>query len=81
LFRVEFVGNAAREKVDTDERNRWLSEDAIAGLQGDSGKLVSRTMTRLLNHLLSRRQHKNAVNLYPLNFIRFAENDRSQPPQ
>lgn len=48
LFDVHLENDAAREKVDADPRNRWLTQAEIQSEQAADGKRVSPTMGRLL---------------------------------
>jgi len=51
LFEVKLIGPAAREKVDANPGNRWLSDEEIRSERCDDGKAVSTTMRLLLSHV------------------------------
>jgi 8-oxo-dGTP pyrophosphatase MutT (NUDIX family) len=49
LFDVELADEQARQRVDADSRNRWLSEDEIRSRRCLDGEAVSATMGLLLS--------------------------------
>jgi isopentenyldiphosphate isomerase len=49
LFEVELIGSTARQKVDTDPHNRWLTDEEIRSEKCHDGQAVSPTMSRLLS--------------------------------
>lgn len=49
LFEVELVSFVARQKVDTDTQNRWLTDEEIRSKRCEDGKPVSPTMGLLLS--------------------------------
>jgi 8-oxo-dGTP pyrophosphatase MutT (NUDIX family) len=54
LFEVDLIGSAAREKVEINPENRWLTEEDIRSESCKDGKPVSATMTLLLSMLRSK---------------------------
>lgn len=48
LFEVRLVGEAVRQRVESQSGNRWLTEDEIQKHRCSDGKLVSETMALLL---------------------------------
>ncbi len=55
LFEVRLHSGAARDKVDADADNRWLSEPEITAGQCTDGKPISATMKLLLSRINSPR--------------------------
>ena len=48
LFEVQLLGEAARQRVESDARNRWLTEQEIHEKRCSDGSPVSETMGLLL---------------------------------
>ncbi len=48
LFEVELICDDARQKIEHDDRNRWLAQSEIEQAQCNDGRPVSETMSRLL---------------------------------
>ena len=51
LFPVALTNEAANQKVDANQENRWLSEEEIHRRTCEDGKPVSETIERLLSHV------------------------------
>jgi 8-oxo-dGTP pyrophosphatase MutT (NUDIX family) len=49
LFEVELIGPAARQRVDANPQNRWLTKEEIRSQRCQDGKPVSRTMSRIVS--------------------------------
>jgi 8-oxo-dGTP pyrophosphatase MutT (NUDIX family) len=51
LFDVELIGPAARQKVDADPQNGWLSDEEIHSERCEDGKPVSPSMQLILSQV------------------------------
>jgi 8-oxo-dGTP pyrophosphatase MutT (NUDIX family) len=51
LFEVGLIGAAARQKVDTNPGNRWLSDEEIRTERCEDGKAVSTTLPLILSQV------------------------------
>ena len=49
IFDVELLGTAARDAVDADPQNRWVTEAEIRSQRSADGEPISATMERLLS--------------------------------